>query len=226
MDWSFCTQLGRGLAPHTRYERGPSPDGYRIRERAARAVEFLRRQSGKRLMLAGYSRGGSAAVIAASMLKAAGRTVDFLFLFDPVARHLSGDTSTIPSNVKEAWVARRMIGAPEMNTTTCGSATGLDTIQCVRSSYPPESAARPVLENIGKNGRFTVRTFTKTHGKGVSAHRMMCLKSEGPQLTLTEMRRKRAKVARSLWHRPLREIFCCGLPCHLAWRRTRSSLRG
>ncbi len=158
-------------------------------------------------MLAGYSRGGSAAVIAASMLKAAGRTVDFLFLFDPVARHLSGDTSTIPSNVKEACVARRMIGAPEMNTTTCGSATGLDTIQCVRSSYPPESAARPVLENIGKNGRFTVRTFTKTHGKGVSAHRMMCLKSEGPQLTLTEMRGKRAKVARSLWHRPLQVKF-------------------
>jgi len=119
MAGSFCKQLELGLSAcrvHApRYERGPSGDGYRIRERAARAVDFLQAYRGRRLMLAGYSRGGSAAVIAARLLETAGVTVDFLFLFDPVARHLSGDSGTIPSNVGEAWVVRRRIGAPEMD---------------------------------------------------------------------------------------------------------------
>jgi pimeloyl-ACP methyl ester carboxylesterase len=116
MDQSFCSQLGRGLTPQAKYERGPSGEGYRIRERSARAVEYLEQQRGKRLMLAGYSRGGSAAVIAASLLEVSGLTVEHLFLFDPVARHLSGDSETIPANVKNAWVVRRRIGAPEMNS--------------------------------------------------------------------------------------------------------------
>lgn len=115
MGSSFCCQIGRILAPAARYERGPSGEGYRIRERSARAVEFLIQHKGRRLMLAGYSRGGSAAVIAATMLQSEGLDVAHLFLFDPVARHLSGDSSTIPGNVKNAWVARRKVGAPEMD---------------------------------------------------------------------------------------------------------------
>ncbi len=112
---SFCKQLDRLLGPNSLYERGPSGDGYRIRERSARAADFLSHQRGKRLMLAGYSRGGSAAVIAASMLGNVGVGVDFLFLFDPVARHLSGSSDVVPGNVGEVWIARRRIGAPEMD---------------------------------------------------------------------------------------------------------------
>ena len=111
---SFCSQLGAGLQPNVNYERGPSSEGYRIRERSARAVSFLRNADAEKIMIAGYSRGGSAAVIAASMLEKLGRNVDYLFLFDPVDRHLSGNTDAIPGNVKEAWIARRKIGAPEM----------------------------------------------------------------------------------------------------------------
>lgn len=115
MAHSFCKQLDRLLGPHSRYERGPSGEGYRIRERSARAARFLQQQRGKRLMLDGYSRGGSAAVIAASLLEVAGTSVDAMFLFDPVARHLSGSSESIPGNVGRVWVARRRIGAPEMD---------------------------------------------------------------------------------------------------------------
>jgi pimeloyl-ACP methyl ester carboxylesterase len=110
---SFCAQLG--TLPGAHYERGPSGEGYRIRERAERAVNFLLKQQGKRLMLAGYSRGGSIAVMAAAMLKSKGHRIELLLLFDPVDKHCSGDTSVIPGNVAEAWVVRRQIGAPEMD---------------------------------------------------------------------------------------------------------------
>jgi pimeloyl-ACP methyl ester carboxylesterase len=119
MQHSFCRQLADQLGAHARYERGPSGEGYRIRERAQRAADHLlaqHRQYPKApLALAGYSRGGSAAVMAAAMLKAAGCRVDLLLLFDPVARHLSGDSDCIPGSVRQAWVARRRIGAPEMD---------------------------------------------------------------------------------------------------------------
>ena len=45
-------------------------------------------------------------------------------------------------------------------------ATVASFIVACGSSYPSESTARTVLENMGKNDRFTVRTFTKTNGKG------------------------------------------------------------
>ena len=114
MKHSFCSQLGQ-IEGKVQYERGPSGEGFRIRERAKRAVQFLLNQKASRIMLAGYSRGGSIAVIAAEMLKEKGINVDFLFLFDPVDRHLSGDTKVIPSNVCEVWVARRKIDAKAMN---------------------------------------------------------------------------------------------------------------
>ncbi len=115
MRHSFCRQLADQLGRQARYERGPSGEGYRIRERAQRAVDYLSLHRGAPLALAGYSRGGSAAVMAAAMLKAAGLRVAVLLLFDPVARHLSGDSDIIPDNVDRAWVARRRIGAPEMD---------------------------------------------------------------------------------------------------------------
>ncbi len=119
MSQSFCSKLALGLGPNAAYMRGPSGEGYRINERAAWAADklttFRRSNSATRLMLAGYSRGGSAAVIAATMLSEQGVEIDAMFLFDPVARHLSADSSVIPGNVKAAWIARRIIGAKEMD---------------------------------------------------------------------------------------------------------------
>jgi dienelactone hydrolase len=117
MKHSFCAQLRSQLGAMGHYERGPSGEGYRIEERASRAVDFLkaRHAVGSRLMLAGYSRGGSAAVIAARMLEEAGLQVTSLFLFDPVARHASASSALIPGNVRSAWIARRRIGAKEMD---------------------------------------------------------------------------------------------------------------
>ena len=113
MKGSFCDQLK--ALPGASYERGPSGEGYRIRERAERAADYLLKQKGKRLMIAGYSRGGSIAVMTADILKAKSQPVDLLLLFDPVNRHLSGNSSVIPSNVKEAYIARRRINDPRMD---------------------------------------------------------------------------------------------------------------
>lgn len=113
MKGSFCTQLN--ALPETNYERGPSGEGYRIRERAERAADYLLKKNNQRLMIAGYSRGGSIAVMTASILKEKSRQVDLLLLFDPVNRHLSGDSSVIPANVKEAYIARRRINDPRMD---------------------------------------------------------------------------------------------------------------
>jgi pimeloyl-ACP methyl ester carboxylesterase len=67
------------------------------------------------IYLAGYSRGGSAAVIAAQMLADKGVPVTGLFLFDPVARHGSASSDVVPANVAAAFTARRAIGAPQMD---------------------------------------------------------------------------------------------------------------
>lgn len=49
-------------------------------------------------------------------------------------------------------------------------ATTLAAVACLilacGSVYPSESAARTALENMGRNDRFTVRTFTKTNATG------------------------------------------------------------
>ncbi|MFO0826509.1 MAG: PAAR domain-containing protein [Phycisphaerales bacterium] len=113
---SFCSQLRS--CPIARYERGPSGEGFRVVERAQRAAEFLSLQHEKRLVLAGYSRGGSAAVIAARILEQRGLDVDLLLLFDPVDRG-SGDSSVISSNVANAWIASREADAPEMDRYDC-----------------------------------------------------------------------------------------------------------
>ena len=157
MDQGFCKQMSEGLSP-AQYERGPSGEGYRIRERSVRAADFLTAQAGTRLMLAGYSRGGSAAVIAAQILESRGLNVDWLFLFDPVARHFSGDTSTIPGNVANAWIARRRIGAPEMDKydySILGNAAGHNP---VRNWF----GTTATTEIIGVD--VTSETFLGSHG--------------------------------------------------------------
>src|SRR5690606_22592495 len=54
------------------------------------------------------SRGGASVIMVASLLKAANKKVDALFLFDPVDSDLTlVKTETIPSNVAVAYYARR-----------------------------------------------------------------------------------------------------------------------
>lgn len=112
MQQSFCSQIARQIGAAARYERGPSDEGYRMHERGERAAKFLQdgRSKGlRRLMLAGYSRGGSAAIMAAEILEKQGIKVDALFLFDPVARHASRGGEVVPANVALLFIARRRL---------------------------------------------------------------------------------------------------------------------
>jgi pimeloyl-ACP methyl ester carboxylesterase len=112
MQHSFCNQIGGQLGTAARYERGPSIEGYRVHERGERAAKFLqdgRRGGARRLMLAGYSRGGSAAIMAAEILGKQGIRIDAMFLFDPVARHASEGGAVVPTNVVSLYIARRRL---------------------------------------------------------------------------------------------------------------------
>jgi hypothetical protein len=112
MHFSFCSQIARQIGAAARYERGPSIEGYRVHERGERAAKFLQdgyRGGARSLMLAGYSRGGSAAIVGAEILEKQGRAVDALFLFDPVARHASEGGEVVPANVALLFIARRRL---------------------------------------------------------------------------------------------------------------------
>src|SRR6266404_2319493 len=112
MQYSFCNQIARQIGAAAQYERGPSAEGYRVHERGERAATFLqdgRHRGARRLMLAGYSRGGSAAIMSAEILQKQGIGVDALFLFDPVARHASEGGVVVPANVALLYIARRRL---------------------------------------------------------------------------------------------------------------------
>src|SRR5579871_4084330 len=101
---SFCKQLDNALAASCFYQRGPSNDGFSVRHKAKMAAHWLikahKADPRTKLCLAGYSRGGSAAVYAAEFLNDAGKIpVDSLFLFDAVARHIWAGGEVIPANV-------------------------------------------------------------------------------------------------------------------------------
>ena len=89
---SFCRQLATQLGAAAHYYRGPSAAGLGVRSEASAAAEWLRQKSRQdrtaRLMLAGYSRGASAAIYAAEFLAETRHNVDSMFLFDAVARHV------------------------------------------------------------------------------------------------------------------------------------------
>lgn len=110
MDNSFCRQMYRALPSESYYQRGPSLEGGMTRRKGDDAGRWLisRQTFGvERLFIAGYSRGGSAAIYAANMLKQHGLMVDGLFLFDPVARHPFSGGAGIPSNVLKCWISWR-----------------------------------------------------------------------------------------------------------------------
>ena len=106
---SFCSQMARQLGADAYYQRGPSNDGTSVRRKAVSASEWLKSHQNQaaRLMLAGYSRGASAAIYAAEFLEENGTPVDSLFLFDAVARHVYPGGEVIPANVRYSRHARR-----------------------------------------------------------------------------------------------------------------------
>jgi hypothetical protein len=114
---SFCRQLGTYLEANGKgiYARGPSWLGDEVHQEAIQAAEYLRKQyagvPGVKLMLAGYSRGGSAAIMVAEILEKEDIAVDSLFLFDAVARHRHSGGEVIPANVAFSRHARRDLQA-------------------------------------------------------------------------------------------------------------------
>jgi hypothetical protein len=109
---SFCRQLAQALGEdQVLYLRGPNLFGYEVHAEANQAYRWLKSahdaDPGARLMLAGYSRGGSAAIMASEKLEKHGVAVDSLFLFDAVARHEFPGGNVIPANVRFSRHARR-----------------------------------------------------------------------------------------------------------------------
>jgi hypothetical protein len=108
---SFCRQLANGLGERAYYQRGPSILGLEVHKEALAAFAWLRSEHhhdpSLRLMVTGYSRGGSAAIMVCELLAADGIEVDSLFLFDAVARHEFSHGKVIPANVRFSRHARR-----------------------------------------------------------------------------------------------------------------------
>ena len=111
MQTSFCWQLGQKLGAKAFYHRGPQLLGHEVHEEAVAVHHWLKKgyeaDPTTRLMLAGYSRGGSAAIMACEMLEKDRIPVDSLFLFDAVARHEFRGGTVIPANVRFSRHARR-----------------------------------------------------------------------------------------------------------------------
>ena len=113
---SFCSQLKTQLGAHAFYQRGPSGEGLGLDGKARQAVNFLTRSKTggrKKLFLAGYSRGCSAALLAAEMLEKKNIGVEGIILFDPVAKHIGHAVKKLPSNVENSLIFIRHV-TPEL----------------------------------------------------------------------------------------------------------------
>lgn len=147
MGSSFCHQI----AEHTDspYIRGPTRLGSEVASIRDHAVNVALAINGP-IRLAGYSRGGCAAILTARRLQEMGRDVDSLFLFDAVDMQVSDRqlSQVIPANV--AFVAHAR------------SARSLT----FWASNPVKS--RFYFYNTGRwlagSGRLDEQAFTGTHG--------------------------------------------------------------
>jgi hypothetical protein len=111
MAHSFCSQLWKKPPVNGQVMRwrGPWTDGMSTGSKGLAAMKWLvdRKAAGtKRLFIAGYSRGATAAVVAAQNLAFKDIDVDGLFLFDPVDRSLAM-TFGIPKKVAFSRTAIR-----------------------------------------------------------------------------------------------------------------------
>jgi hypothetical protein len=150
MQTSFCSQLGHKLGAKSFYLRGPGLLGQQLRNEARAAHRWLKgaydHDPAVRLMLAGYSRGGSAAIMACEMLERDGIEVDSLFLFDAVARHEFPGGTVIPANVLFSRHARRSLAA-EFVARYEGTLQGLKLIAGFQNPI------RPLFGNTGLKWR-------------------------------------------------------------------------
>ncbi|HLK24668.1 MAG TPA: hypothetical protein VKT30_08415 [Caulobacteraceae bacterium] len=147
---SFCSQLGEQLGAKSFYLRGPSYFGTEVREEARAVYRWLKaahdEDPTRRLMLAGYSRGGSAAIMACEMLERDRVPVDSLFLFDAVARHEYPGGNVIPANVRFSRHARRSLAADFVERYE-GTVKGIHLIGGFTNP------ARPMFGNVGLHWR-------------------------------------------------------------------------
>ncbi len=105
MDQSFCKQLDvSGPRMATYYQRGPGDSGLADGAYSLNAVKWLTDQKAAdpaaRIMLAGYSRGGSTVLAVAAALRTVDISVDSMFLFDAVSRQVLADGRDIVSSVQ------------------------------------------------------------------------------------------------------------------------------
>lgn len=133
------------------YRRGPAMEGLRTKSlgedtalQARTLVHYCQAQNrgDPFLCLAGYSRGGAAAIHACNLLKQQDIGVDCLLLFDAVDRAVNlSDVEAVPSNVARVYHARRN----------------------------PDGASRPYFGNCGTSlaggeGSYSEEFFSGTHG--------------------------------------------------------------
>ena len=150
MKTSFCYQLSGQLAAKSFYLRGPSLFGTEVHEEARAVYRWLKaaheQDPTQRLMLAGYSRGGSAAIMACEMLERDQVPVDSLFLFDAVGRHEYPGGNVIPANVRFSRHARRSLAADFVERYE-GTIKGIHLIGGF------ENPVRPLFGNVGLRWR-------------------------------------------------------------------------
>jgi|GEM_PF-6942935 len=150
MKTSFCLQLGDQLGSKSFYLRGPNLFGKEVRDEARSVHQWLKaayeEDSSRRLMLAGYSRGGSAAIMACEMLERDHIPVDSLFLFDAVARHEFPGGNVIPANVRFSRHARRSLTADFVERYE-GTVKGIHVVGGFTNP------ARPLFGNVGLRWR-------------------------------------------------------------------------
>jgi hypothetical protein len=166
MGASFCSQLGQKLGAKSFYLRGPRLFGHEVKNEATAVYRWLKaayeQDSSVRLMLAGYSRGGSAAIMACEMLERDGIAIDSLFLFDAVARHNYSGGAVIPANVRYSRHARRSL-APDFVEKYEG------TIKHINLIHGMQNPIRPLFGNVGLTWRgdgdhAPAETFFGSHG--------------------------------------------------------------
>jgi thioesterase domain-containing protein len=165
MGGSFCSQIGR--TANAIYLRGPTLTGSETSAIAKAAVDAVMARRNKpstgEVMLAGYSRGGCAAIIAARRLKDRGIGVHSLFLFDAVdmqtsEMHLSqiiSDNVRMVAHVRSARNLSFWIRNPENR----------DSISAIPAVISPGQEATKPNRSLAATARwaaFLGRTSRKT----------------------------------------------------------------
>jgi len=158
MEHSFCRQIFDAVGePAAKYLRGPSMDGLSVRTKAYEIADWVSDARPDRVYLAGYSRGASAVIYAAELLQERGITVDVMFLFDAVARHVWSTLggTTVPSNVMLTLHAARDQNAAMVRQYEGTINGGLGNP--IRIWF-----GNTALKGLGP--RFHYRTFSGSHG--------------------------------------------------------------